>query len=129
MNGAMARACTVTLAGVLGVAGYAQGHEADAGRVWLANGRWHSTECVQAQGPQSLQRKLAFVAAARAMVRQRHGASLSGHERLQQGEHAEQIEEDVFGVLGHLETVQENSKNIQGDAIWCVTVAEAKPAQ
>lgn len=129
MSGAIAWARTVTMAGVLGMAGYAQGYEADATRVWLANGRWHSTECVQAQGPQALQRKLAYVAAAQAMVRRRKGVSLSGHERLQQGEHAEQIEEDVLGVLGHLEIVQENSKNIQGDTIWCVTVAEVKPAQ
>ncbi|MBK7006127.1 MAG: hypothetical protein IPH37_14165 [Burkholderiales bacterium] len=112
MSGAIAWAGIVMLAGVLGVAGSAHGYEQDPARVWLVNGRWHSTECVQAQGPQALQRKRAYLAAAQAMVRRRHGASLGGHERLQQGEHAEQIEEDVLGVLGHLEIVQENSKNI-----------------
>lgn len=118
--------CTLALAAGLAMTAPAQSQEAVAGSVWRTKGHWHSTECVPAQGSQALQRKLAFAQAARAIVRQRDGASLSGNEHLRAGEYSEHIEEHVFGVLSRLEIVQENSQKFQGVELWCVTVAETK---
>lgn len=93
-------------------------------RVWVEDGRVHSTECTPAKGPAILRRQLAMAAAAKAIVRWRVGATLSGREQSGNNSFREVIDEDLVGKVGPLRLLNESSEGDQERGVWCVTVVE-----